>query len=150
MPGQALLGDCFRSGSTTPASRSCCIWVPGLPGPAGSAGTREAPEGAREARLLRGIDEKGERRRGLQKGRPPRPAVMARPGSQLDGGSGLLPCRGSYARGALSERHWEPGPRSVALTARFVCSQKSAREGRVLLFPPRNVTNDVEPRLGLK
>lgn len=44
----------------------------------------------------------------------------------------------------------ESGPRRVALAVRFVCSQKSAREGRALLLPSRSVTTGVELRLGLR
>lgn len=80
---------------------------PGAARPGRICGHPGGSRRAREARLLRGIDEQGDRRLGLERGRPPRAAVMAIPGSLLRWGlrrSGLLPCRRSYARGALSER----------------------------------------------
>lgn len=135
VPGRrALLGDCIRGGSTIPASRPRCSQ---RSGPRAAqlrriCGRPGGPRGVREARLLRGIDEQGDGRLGLGRGGPPRSAVRARPGSKLDRGCGGAACvLAAVVTHAVLCRSGsgEPGPRSVALTARFVCNQKSVREG---------------------
>lgn len=153
MPGQALLGYCFRSRSITPASRPCCGRGPGLPCPAGSAGTREAPGGpgkpgccgALMKKVTGGWGSKGVGHLDRLSWRGQIPIWMGAAGER----PAPLP-RCLRTRCFVGAAKGEPGPRGVALTGRFVCSQKSAQEGSVLLFPSRNVTNWHRAEIGLE
>lgn len=154
MPGRVPLGDCFRGGRTTPTSRplSSRRSGAGAARPGRFCGRPGGPRGAREARLLRGVDEKGDRRLGLGRVRPSRPAVTARSGSQPERGcgrSGLRP-GGGYARGVVSRRlGWTRTQKRCVDSALCVQSEISQR-GRVLLFLTLNATNGVQPALDLR
>lgn len=144
MPGRAPLGNCFRGGRTTAASRLLCSGRSGagVARPGRFCGRPGGPRGAREARPLRGVDEGGDRGLGLGRGGQPRPAVTARPGPQPERGcgSGDAVCAlAAVATHAVLCRGGPeaPGPTGAAVTALCVCGHKSARgaEGFAFSFP---------------
>lgn len=111
------------------------------------------PRRAREARLLRGVDEKGDRRLGAQEGWTAPTGCRGEAGSQPERGcgrSGLRPDGGGYARGVSSGRLGGARTQECCVDG-TLCVQLEVSQGRgVLLFLSQKVTNGVLPGWGLR
>lgn len=107
----------------------------GLPDSAGSAGARGGPRQAREARLLRGVDEKVTGGWGLRRGGPPLLAVAARPAPSPSGAAGEAACAlTAVVTHAVFRRGGSGGVPDRCCVDGTLCVQLEVSQGRGVCF----------------